>query len=225
MGGTLWALIALCLVPIIDSASLPPAVRAAGRSELISEAIANYNKGSDSEFMFVLLADEDEGKTGPEKPKEVKFTIKETLCHKSEYKTTGCEYKAGGAEKSCRASTKDNHFTVVCTTMDATEKDGGSAPKEGEHRDQKHQTLSRTVIIEEKRVIPDKGAESEEEEMGPEDPEDEDYLADMVTEFHDDSEEGEAEPRSGRDKFRVIHGDILGRLLCLKCIIDIIPRI
>ncbi|XP_040211183.1 antibacterial peptide PMAP-37-like isoform X1 [Rana temporaria] len=223
MAAVLWALIALGLGPVIDSAPLPWAALAAGHSELISEAVANYNKGSDSEFVFTLLADEDGGKTEPEEPNDVKFSIKETVCQKSEYKTTErCDYKAGGVEKSCTASMKENHFTVICTNIaDGNNKDGGLVAKssEGERGHHKGPSRERTVIITEKRVIP------EEEEKSPED-EDDDYdLPDTVIEFHDDRQEGDgADRRSESQERRVFHGDILGRLLCLSCIIDIFPR-
>ncbi|XP_073488576.1 cathelicidin-7-like [Aquarana catesbeiana] len=217
MVAVLWALMALGLGPVIDSASLPPAVHAAGHSELISEAVSNYNKGSDSEFVFTLLADEDGGKTEPEGPNQVKFTIKETVCPKSDYKKTErCEYKAGGVEKSCKASMKENHFTVICTTIpDGTNKDGGLAAKslEGQRGNQRGLSRERTVVITEKRVVPE------------EEDEDDDYdLPDTGIEFRDDHQDGEADRRSVGHERRVSHGGILGRLLCLSCIIDIFPR-
>ncbi|XP_077349679.1 uncharacterized protein LOC143997764 [Lithobates pipiens] len=223
MVAVLWALMALGLGPVIDSASLPPAARAAGHSELISEAVSNYNKGSDSEFVFTLLADEDGGKTEPGGPNEVKFTIKETVCQKSEYKTTErCEYKAGGVEKSCKASMKENHFTVICTTIpDGNNKDGGPVAKSSERESGNQRGLSRerTVIITEKRVVPE-----EEDETSPEDEDDYYDLPDTVIEFHDDHQDDGADRRSESQERRLFHGDILGRLLCLSCIIDIFPR-
>ncbi|KAM5157529.1 uncharacterized protein ACMZJ9_008859 [Mantella aurantiaca] len=270
MEGGLLVLVVLCLLPAVHSVSLPPVTRAASaRSQLISQAVAHYNEGSGSKSVFLLLVDED-GKTEepsapheeppeetpapheePPGPQEVRFTIKETVCKKSEYKMEErCEYKVGGVEKRCRATLKENHFTVFCAeTAGGTNQDGGFVGKssEGEHGNQNgHRPPSRerAVVIEEKRVNPGGGGSEEEEEVTPEDEDYDYFLPDTVIEFHHDDRDEEAEHRPERENpglfhgergnpglFHgerenpgLFHGDILGRLLCLKCIIDIFPR-
>ncbi|XP_063780630.1 cathelicidin antimicrobial peptide-like isoform X2 [Pseudophryne corroboree] len=132
MQNYLGALVALTLGTVVNSASLLHALHDANRSQLISEAIGVYNRESDSAFVAKLYKDDYEYKLGPNGQKEAKFTVKETVCGKSENRALAtCDYKPGALEKRCSATMNDDENTllVVCSA-DPNGNDG--APGSGD---------------------------------------------------------------------------------------------
>ncbi|XP_068094641.1 uncharacterized protein [Hyperolius riggenbachi] len=178
MQGSLGAVVALCLISAVNMASLPPTVVDAHLSPLISEAIATYNRESDSEYAFALLTDKDGHGMEFNRTNEAKFPIKETVCNKSDYDDQSrCDYKLRGVEKSCSASMEGSRLIVICTSVngDETSKQRIVVDKQelkvpdGETADLNQHMLyrERTIVIKEsiQRMSPG-GEEEEVQEVG-----------------------------------------------------------
>ncbi|XP_066440812.1 lutzicidin-like [Eleutherodactylus coqui] len=194
--------------------------------QLIAEAVGFYNGEPHSDVVFKLYKDEYEYKVGPLGEKQVNFTIKETLCQKSEDRTIeSCEFKLEGLEKRCTASKneQEKNFSVVCTSVAVgkTKKDpvgeNVESPrnKEGDYADQPEDETSYEDYV----ITMDENAKIFLEE---EDEEEKRILEDFLA---SETENSDDDPLTSRTtKRKLLPGQFLGRFLCLKCMFDIFPR-
>ncbi|XP_075684920.1 lutzicidin-like [Rhinoderma darwinii] len=172
--------------------------------QFIAEAVGFYNGESLSDVVFKLYKEEYDYKVGPKEQKQANFTIKETVCQKSENQTIeNCEFKFEGVEKSCTASNNDQEKTlwVTCTAVTAGTK---RFPESG--------------YVERPRNPEDDYADQAEEEASPED---------HVTVMDENDKtflEGEDEEERRIIDKKLQPGQFLGRFLCLECFFDILPR-
>lgn len=194
--------------------------------QLIAEAIGFYNGESHPGIVFKLYKDEYEYKVGPQGQKQANFTIKETLCQKSENQTIeSCEFKIDGLEKKCTASKNDQEktFSVICTSV--------------------------AVVKKEEQVSEDVESPRNQEDDNDDQPEDEYSYEDHVVymdendkTFLEEEDDGEkriidaflASKRENADddkhlpsrttKRKLLPGQFLGRFMCLECFFDVLPR-
>ncbi|XP_072011011.1 lutzicidin-like isoform X1 [Engystomops pustulosus] len=170
--------------------------------QLISDAIGFYNGESHSDVVFRLYKDEYEFKAGPRGQKQSNFTIKETICLKSENQSVeSCQFKHKGIEKKCSASHNDPEkiFLVVCSSLPAGMKEdpvSGSmespSDPEDDYGDSPEEDYEDHVII----------------------------MQEPEQTFLD--EDGGDKRISNQEKLR--SGQVLGRYFCLECFFDYLPR-
>ncbi|XP_075067526.1 uncharacterized protein LOC142157916 [Mixophyes fleayi] len=229
MDSYLGVLVAVTLGTVVSSAPLPQDLRDTNLSQLVSEAVDIYNRESSSDFAVKLFKDEYEIQLGLNGHKEAKFTVKETICEKSDNRTLeSCEFKTEELEKSCLATANDqgNTFSVVCSTVnDGTNAELGSgdmeissnleedysSQKEDESVFQEHSVIITKESYKETFVEPDDDAERR-----------------LIEEFLlpktgiEKSDDKQLEPKTVKKK--LLRGQFLGRLLCIECVFEILPK-
>ncbi|CAH2281823.1 cathelicidin antimicrobial peptide [Pelobates cultripes] len=96
----------------------------------VSKAIDIFNQETNSNFVFKLFKDDHGYKlTSPDGQRQASFTIKETLCQKSDRRLMDeCEFKSNGLIKTCTASTNgpESVFSVVCNDVIITSNRNGN---------------------------------------------------------------------------------------------------
>ncbi|XP_069815270.1 lutzicidin-like [Dendropsophus ebraccatus] len=193
--------------------------------KLIAEAVDFYNGESHSDMVFRLYKEEYDYKVGSKAQKHIIFTIKETVCPKSENQTIeNCDYKPDGLEKSCAASKNDQEkkFSVICTTVSVeTKKDPESKymdklrKLEDDSTDQPEDEASYedyviTMDDHEKMFLEEE--DNEEKRILDE------FLALKTENTHDKRLVPETAKRT------LPSGRFLGRFLCLECFFEVLPR-
>ncbi|XP_075445275.1 uncharacterized protein LOC142488817 [Ascaphus truei] len=114
-------LLLLAVATVVNSASLAQILWDIKHSKSISKAVDLYNRGTYADSIFKLLKDE-QGDTlnGPNGRRQAQFTIKETVCRKSEAQINErCEFKVGGLVKNCTVSInkKETAFSIICDNL------------------------------------------------------------------------------------------------------------
>ncbi|CAN2390417.1 hypothetical protein PRIEUP_LOCUS454 [Pristimantis euphronides] len=193
--------------------------------QLIAEAIDFYNGESHSGIVFKLYKDEYEYKVGPGGQRQANFTIKETLCQKSENQTIeSCEFKLEGLEKFCTASknNQEKAFSVVCTRVAVGIKEDPvsgymESPRnpEDNHADQSEDETSYEDHIITMEDYDNTFLEEEDAE--------EKRIIDAF--LASKSEISDGKPLIPRTTNRnLIPGQFLARFYCLECFFDVLPR-
>ncbi|XP_056409694.1 cathelicidin-related antimicrobial peptide Bf-CRAMP-like, partial [Hyla sarda] len=192
--------------------------------QFIAEAVDFYNGESHSDVVFALYKDEYEYKVGPKGQKQVNFTIKETVCLKSENRTIGnCEFKLYGLEKKCIAlkNNQEKRYSVVCSTISPeTKKDPGSGfmEKPGSQAYDYTDQPEDEVYYEDHVIIMDDNEKIFLEEDG----EDKKIIDELLASKTEDTHGERPAPEPTRR--RTQPGQFLGRFLCFECFFELLPK-